>query len=123
MPKSYIDIFKEAKALYFDISYLQCKALNYENIYFSRSGFEHLIRKHRKIRKTSDQIRRFKLLNNVQDVVENGVITDKRYIQKDENRITFWTISKEMKEKTVKVIIRQINNGDKYFLSIMDIRT
>ena len=63
MPKnSYRNKFLSAKKYYKSIGTIKCPALDNELVYFRRDGFEHLIRKDRKIRPIPDQLRRFKLL-------------------------------------------------------------
>jgi len=44
------DFISKTKKEYKNIGYIKCPAFRNENIYFNRHGFNHLIRKERKLR-------------------------------------------------------------------------
>lgn len=132
MPKYlYQSLFLEAKRFYKTIGSLPCKALNNEHILFSRNGFEHLIRKDRKIRPIDDQIRRFKLLKYIRTTMNQSTIIDYREIIKRKPFRTHkenierqtvlrqWTLRNRIMNKTIKVVVQQEGLGKKHFLSIM----
>ncbi len=112
----YRNIFFEAKTSYKAIRVLTCPALDNEAVYFSRKGFEHLIRKGRKIRPISDQVRRFRLLKHIRIVMKHARLVNSRVATK---KIRFWTISHNIGDINIKVVICQEGNGKKHFLSIM----
>lgn len=113
---SYKELFIKAKAYYFQIGSVNCKALNGEHIYFTREGFEHLIRKGRRLRTIPDQIRRFKLLVYAKDIIEKTHNIEIR----DEGRNKFFALRETVDKKVITVVILQIGNGKKHFLSIVD---
>ena len=114
--KSYRNNFLAAKRYYKSIGAVLCPALNNELVYFRRDGFEHLIRKDRKIRSIQDQLRRFNLMLEAKMILGQGKIVD----QKVEDDVFFWTLGYSIGGKMVKIIIWQKKTGLKKFLSIMD---
>jgi len=113
---SYRNKFFAAKEYYKSIGAIQCPALNNELVYFRRDGFEHLIRKDRKIRPIPDQLRRFKLLYKAGIIMGQGKIIE----QEIENGIYFWTLGYLINGTLIKIIIWQKRTGLKKFLSVMD---
>lgn len=90
--------------------------LNNEKVIFSRVGFNHLIRKNNGTRLLKDQIRRFHLLIYARIVLEGN---DSNVIFKSQKDVRFWKITKIIKGKPIKVIIRQKGYSEKHFFSIM----
>ncbi len=131
MDESYQLLFLKTKEYYFSIRKVRCPLLNNEWVYFSRKGFEHLIRKRRFLRPISDQIRRFYLLKYAKQVIESTKIYEYKNIKsfvkvrrnkqkvKEINIIQFWTLSHHIHGHVIKVVIIQEGNGRKHFLSIM----
>ncbi len=123
---------KKAKGIYSKIGHIRCPALNNEYISFSRIGFNHLIRKGRIPRTRNEQKRRFVLLPYVEEIIKNSkaLILYRRKIVKYkanrhgkkiliESEADFWIFIKKIKSCTVKVVVRQLGNGNKHFLSVM----
>ncbi len=121
-----------AKKLYSKIGRIPSPALSNEYVSFTSIGFTHLMRKGRNPRPRSEQKRRFSLLPYAEAVIKNpqAVIiyrttetkywTD-RYGQKVLITSTahFWTFVEEIDGFTIKIVIRQLNSGQKHFFSIM----
>jgi len=117
MPKrSYREIFLEAKNYYFSLVFIVCPLLKSEEIFFTRKGFEHIIRKGRKLRPISDQIRRFRLLRYVPEVLRSAT----RIVHTEGTRLQFWTLHYFTEGKSLRLVVCQEGNGKKQFLSIMD---
>ncbi len=123
---------KKAKEIYSNIGRIKCPALSNEYISFSRIGFNHLIRKVRIPRPRNEQKRRFVLLPYVEEIIKNPEATiyykHKRIKHKTnrhgekiliESEADFWIFIQKIKFCTIKVVIRQLGNGNKHFLSVM----
>jgi len=121
---------KKAKEMYSKIGRVKCPALDNEDISFSRIGFNHLIRKGRIPRPRNEQKRRFVLLPYVEEIIKNSeakILYRHKRIKYKANRhgekilieseANFWIFAQKIKSCAIKVIIRQLNNGNKHFLS------
>lgn len=122
----------KAKQIYSKIGRVPSPALSGDYVVFNSTGFTHLMRKGRIPRTRNEQKRRFCLLEYVEQIVKNpkAVI---EYKQKEikyfinrhgEKMLTtsvanFWTFIEEIKGCKIKVVIQQLNNGQKIFLSVM----
>lgn len=117
----YYEKLNGANSFYFQIGTISCPALNNEKVHFERNGFRHLVRKGRKRRYIKDQLRRFKLLPNVTDVIKYGIkISYNKRISSNGIIVEFFTISLTKDGTRIKVIVRRINGGTLHFFSIMD---
>lgn len=135
MRKQIIDYQKlktTAKKLYSKIGRIPSPALSGEYVAFTSVGFTHLVRKGRNPRPRSEQKRRFALLPYAETIIKNpqAVIIYRttetkywtnRYGQKVLITSTahFWTFVEEINGLTIKIVIRQLNSGQKHFFSIM----
>ncbi len=131
MDESYKLLFLKTKEYYFSIRKVRCPLLNNEWVYFSRKGFEHLIRKRRFLRPIPDQIRRFYLLKYAKQVIESARTYEykdaKNFVKVKRNKqkvkeittVQFWTLSHSIHRHVIKVVIIQEGNGRRHFLSIM----
>jgi len=123
---------KQAKKIYSKIGHIRCPALSNEYVSSSRIGFNHLIRKGRIPRTKNEQKRRFALLPYVEKIIKNPKAKI-AYEQRDiklkvnrhgekifiESRANFWIFTKRINSCKIKVVIRQLENGDKKFFSVM----
>jgi len=123
---------KKAKEIYSKIGQIKCPALSNECISFSRIGFNHLIRKGRIPRPKNEQKRRFILISYIEEIIKNPEAkifyrqkTIKRKVNRHgekvliESEASFWVFTYKTESCLIKVIIRQLGNGNKHFLSIM----
>jgi hypothetical protein len=105
-----------AETFYFGLRRVWCPALN-DFVYFEKLGFRHLIQKRRKFRIKSEQRRRFALLPYVPIILkdENAVadVSGHRYVGK----VKYWAFKAVHGENNITVIVMQIKQGRKYFLS------
>jgi len=121
----------KAKKTYSNIGRIKCSALD-DDISFSRLGFNHLIRKGRIPRTKNEQKRRFTLISYVEAVIKNPkavILYRERKIKEKVDRhgkmilresiAHFWTFVEKVQDCTVKVVIRQLDDGNKHFFSIM----
>ena len=84
-------------------------------VYFDRSGFRHLlIKKHAK-RPIPDQIRRFKLLSRIKEIL---ISTELVVTERD----GFCALSLSHEERTVRIVTSKLDNGDVRYISIMEHR-
>lgn len=116
--KSYGTLRKEAWDFYSRIGSVICPTLNNEKVVFSRAGFNHLIRKGKRLRPEREQIRRLRLLPYVEKVISSKNVT---LLNTPGISADFWEISKKVNGLTIKVVIRQKNTSSKHFFSIMNV--
>lgn len=123
---------QKAKRLYSKIGRIQSPALNNEYVAFTSDGFNHLVRKGRIPRSKSEQKKRFILLPHAEKIITNPKAvmvyrTNKAsyYVNRHGEKILttstaqFWTFIEKGNNFTIKVVVRQLNNGQKHFFSIM----
>ena len=123
---------EKAKLIYSKIGRIKCPALNNESVSFSRLGFNHLVRKGRIPRTRNEQKRRFVLLPYIEKIIKNPR-ANISFVQKTvknkvdrhgmkilvESMANFWTFIEKINACKIKVVIRQLNHGDKHFFSVM----
>jgi hypothetical protein len=114
--KKFSEIRKEAKELYNVIEDAWCPALE-DIVLFNNKGFHHLMWKGHKTRSIPDQIRRFKLLPLVKDIITNTCVSI--VYQKREDGM-YWAFSEQRQEQEVIVIIRRVEGGKKHFYSVFE---
>ena len=90
-----------------------------QNVFFDNTGFKHLTQKGRLHRTIPDQIRRLKLLEYVEPVLkdERSIVEYRCLYMNDKTH--FWGITSIIKGKSIKVVVRKINNGRLTFFSVM----
>ncbi len=103
---------EKARLLYKSLKPVFCPALQ-DWVHFNDHGFRHILVKNNRTRPKSDQIRRFRLLPRARKVI-SGAIT---YVYRQgKHDASFWSVT----DGKIKILIRQINTGQKHFFSIMD---
>jgi len=118
------------KEFYSKIGRVWCPALD-DSVVFNSMGFRHLLRKRGKRRPGSEQQRRLALLSHAQDIIaDSGVIvthekrvavqSTHRYGEKIEKTTSadFWVLTASRNDETIKIVIRQFEEGNKHFFSI-----
>ena len=121
IPKSfgYEKTKRIARSVYKKIGEVVCPILDNEKIHFNATGFGHLIRK-LKIRSRNEQKRRFRLLPFAKKIIlESTKIEDYREKKKKRKIIKEWALINTFGILTIKLVIRQVGNGNKHFYSIM----
>ncbi len=114
---NYWKLYKKAKAFYFGLGKIKCPALNDEEIIFDRRGFRHFFHKGRHKRSVADQIRRFKLLFRIKEVMDGAkIISSRDRKEKTALRPLFYRDG----AKEVRIILLEDKSGKKYFISVMD---
>lgn len=122
----------KAKKVYSKIGRIASPALNDEYVAFTNIGFTHLIRKGRNPRPRNEQAGRFLLIPYAEQIIKNpkAIILyrsseTKYYINRHGQKILttstahFWTFVESIKGVKIKIVIRQLNKGQKHFFSIM----
>ena len=108
---------KEAELLYFQAGRVWCPAIG-DFVYFGKTGFRHLIQKGKRFRPRTEQKRRFLLIVHAKDILRDPQThCDNRRDQNNPN-VRYWNFSAQKGDKSIKLIVMQIKNGKKYFLSI-----
>jgi hypothetical protein len=123
---------EKAKKTYSGIGAIKCPALGGDHIFFGRFGFNHLIRKGRIPRTRNEQKRRFTLIPHIEKILKNPkaiIVYRKETIKEKVDRhgqkiliesvAHFWAFVEKIEDCNVKVVIRQLEGGDKHFFSIM----
>lgn len=116
-------IFLEEKRVeYARIGPIECPAFDNEKIYFTNTGFNHLIRKERKLREKSIRIRRVTLLQFAPGILKRSqnFITHFTNIDKKGVRVQFWSFASRVNGIELVVIVRQIDSNPKHFFSIFE---
>lgn len=129
---NYEKIKENAENFYKKIGRINCPAFNNEAVYFNSEGFNHLIYKKKSERSKNDQITKFKLLPIAKEIIlisttfqeyDEGLaeITRKRFKKrvKETVAVRYWGLVAIIRNRKVKVIIRQVGNGQKHFFSII----
>jgi hypothetical protein len=116
--KNYRKEAQKAQITYNKIEHVWCPMLN-ADIIFNSHGFRHLIRKRGILRSRKEQIRRFSLIPSIKGIVEDPAITILNHRRIINNpTANFWTLSKKNNDEVIKVVIRQLNDGQKHFFSV-----
>ncbi len=110
---------KTKKTEYNNIGHILCPAFNNEKIYFNREGFNHLLWKGDSYRAVSEQQERLSLIPFAVSLLGMcGSYSTYRNSRTDENTAKFWAFDSMLGNKSVSVVVRQINEGNKHFLSV-----
>lgn len=130
---NYKKIRENAHNFYRKIGAIRCPALKNDLVHFTAEGFNHLIyKKKRRERNKSDQVTKFKLLPQAKTIIEisttcqeydEGLIgVEKKKFKKivhETTTVRYWGLVAIIKNFRVKVIVRQIGNGQKHFWSVI----
>lgn len=114
-------LIKEAKDEYRKIGYVECPAFDNEKVHFNKHGFNHFIRKSGVLRTLPEQIRRLNLLNTLTQIISSS--NDYQEYEKLYNKnppAQFWSFIRRSDGGFIKIVIRQIGDGNKHFFSVMD---
>jgi len=111
---------KKSHEQYKSIGSVPCPAFNNELILFNKYGWTHLLRKGKDIRNRDEQARRINLLLHASIIINKST----EYSEYRKNFLDgtighFWSLRKNILNKKLKVVIRQLDNGPKHFFSIM----
>mgnify|MGYP000936067658 CR=1 FL=1 len=130
---NYDKLRESSENFYKKIGAIRCPAFNNELVHFTAEGFNHLVYKGpRHERSQNDQITKFKLLPNAKNIIEISttfqeydesliMVRKKRFkkIAEESSTVKYWGFVAIIKNFRVKVVIRQIGNGQKHFLSVI----
>src|ERR1700733_2321129 len=118
------------KEFYSKIGRVWCPALN-DHIVFNKIGFRHLIWKGDKRRAKADQLRRFALLVQVEEIIKNphaqAIPTERETIDLGhrhgekvqlKSQAQFWSMQEQRGDILITVVLRQTERRPKHFLSI-----
>ncbi len=115
--KSHREIKEEAEIFYKKIGSVWCPALNY-SVRFDEIGFTHLQRKGRKFRAKNEQKRRFALLPSVENILISRPFSSYEERIIGSSHVQYWKFMDRRDANVIKVVVRQVNNGPKHFLSV-----
>ena len=130
---NYDKMREDAHNFYQKIGIIRCPALNNEPVHFTAEGLNHLVYKSsRSERNRNDQITKFKLLSKAKTII--GITTTyqeydeslttvrrKRFkkIVQESATVKYWGFVAIIQNFRVKVIVRQIGNGQRHFWSVI----
>ena len=118
-PQDYEEAKKCAKAFYEEIGIVKTSALGGAKVVFTSAGFNHLLRRGRKFRPKSEQMKRLSLLRYARAILTDpGASVRHRKLRK-QALVQYWSFTKHFDGQRVKLIVRQIGAGQKHFYSIM----
>lgn len=123
---------EEARKLYTETIYVNCPALNNEPVYFSRDGFSHLIFKGRHKRSPQEIKMRLDILSLARKVISKTTFyqeydqVEQLVSQREQKQrvhvkkiVTYWGLIAVIGDYKIKVIIKQIGDGNKRFWSVI----
>ncbi|MFA6414450.1 MAG: hypothetical protein WC217_01760 [Candidatus Paceibacterota bacterium] len=130
--QQFIEVKEKGEKLYKSLGEVACPYLK-GKVSFGAQGLEHLKFKRRgKARLEKDQYMRFKLLQLAPEILKlshtlQGVLETKKFERvRTNNRtetvlklVTYYEFIAVMKRNRVRIIVKQIENGQKYFWSIV----
>lgn len=129
----YAKIRARAKEDYKKISNIWCPHLK-GNVIFNSEGFRHLNQKKGIFRSKAEQKKRFALLGQTQSILEDtssivehqkrSVIRKIKWQGKTINKSSiadYWIFTKNQDNKTIKLVIRKFDQGQKHFLTIYEV--
>jgi hypothetical protein len=114
--EDYKALKKKAKIFYDKIDRVWCPVLN-DHIIFRKAGFRHLIWKGGVFRLKSEQKRRLALVPHLANILQNQ---NSQPVYKSQGNAKFWAFTGEQDKKSVRVVIRQISDGEKHFFSVFE---
>ena len=123
---------QQAKQIYSKIGRIKCPALGDEYVFFASAGFDHILRKGRIPRTRNEQKRRFTLIPYAENIIKNPTakmtyrkLDVKEKINRHGEKILiesvahFWTFEEKINDCIVKIVVRQLENKNKHFFSVM----
>ncbi|MFA6158808.1 MAG: hypothetical protein WC763_04290 [Candidatus Paceibacterota bacterium] len=110
------------KDTYQKIGSVACPYFGGEKVYFNKKGFDHLLRKGRRLRLIDAQLERLDLIDHAKTILEmNHPYVEHRETKVAESIGRFWGLRARVNDMKIKLVIRQIGNGRKHFFSIYKI--
>jgi len=92
-----------------------------DHVLFNKVGFWHLIRKGNKHRPRIHQIKRFALIPCAGEIISRASTQiSKREGTKNGRYVHFWAFRATVDGKSIRVVVQQIGNGHKHFLSVFE---
>ena len=112
----------EYKKLYQIIGSVECPYFVGEKVFFNRKGFNHLLRRGKTPRFSAEQDERLALLKYCKNMLSIGHdYVEYRTVEKLDTAAFFWTFTARFENLNIKLVVRQIDNGQKHSFSIFPI--
>ncbi|MEK7607382.1 MAG: hypothetical protein AAB484_00420 [Patescibacteria group bacterium] len=116
-------IILKYKTFYQNIRSIKCPYFKNEPVFFNRKGFNHLLRKGRDPRAFNILIKRLSLLPYCGFVLTGSHTKIKYKVIKVNNHTAhFWGFNAFIDGKYMRLVVRQTNEGRKYFFSLFPIK-
>jgi hypothetical protein len=107
--------FKVYKERYYSLGEIFCVSLK-EKVYFNNYGFNHLIRRRGLKRPYYESVKRLNLLVYVRRVITSESVK----VNYRKSKYKFWSLSKSIDGKSIKIVLRKKQNGKLHFYSIFE---
>lgn len=123
---------EESRTIYKKIRHIYCPYFK-DKIIFNSKGWEHLrFKSHGHSRSRKEQYVRFKLLPFVSEVISNSrtlqgichtstfeIISTNSKWNRVLKPVTFWEFVAVISDVRIRVVVKQIEDGDRYFFSVI----
>jgi len=125
---NHAEFIRNAREAYKRIGSISCPDFGAERIYFNSKGFDHLIFKNREYRSKREQIDRIRLIPEAVRMLtsctrfsgyRSYAVDTKIGLPSPRVIHHLWSFTREDDKRKVTMVIRQIGNGSKHFLSVM----
>jgi hypothetical protein len=117
---NYWKLYKKAKAFYFGLGRIKCPSFNNDMVIFDQRGFKHFLLKSKGKRPIPDQIRRFKLLFRIHDLMRYALPTSSREGYSKTRKTILWSLLYTKNNERINIIVLETSPGKRYFISIMN---
>lgn len=111
---------EQAKLFFITHREVYCPAFPNEVVKFNGKGLNHLFYKSaRRKRSLKEIVIRTKMLPRAFELLEKSIVPQEedQYVGKNDKVFRFWGFHGVIGNKLIKVIVRQVGNGDKHFWS------
>jgi len=114
------EFLTKAKKDYYMILPINCPVFD-ELVYFNKHGWNHILRKFGAPRLKGERLRRINLLKLAPKIISTSIQIN-TYRENTINGYSayFWTLRQVINNIGIRVVIRQLQGGNKHFFSIMD---
>ena len=116
-----LDLHQKARKVFDQIKFVRCPCFPKEKIVFNAKGINHLFYNGPRSKRSHKEIEtRLKLLPRAVELLQKMPIPqEESKIVKESRTIKFWAFEGVIEERRIKVIVRQIGNGQKHFWSVI----
>lgn len=117
--RPYKELYQDILRIYQAIGSVACPGLGGEQVRFNRQGWAHILRKRRR-RPRREQYARLSLIPLAARILANPApcIEYREMTSRTGQAVRYWAFAESVDARRIKVVVRQVGNGDKHFYSI-----